>query len=100
MTILKQIGAIVIVLIVIVLMVWFTSLNPGEVTIDLAFGIVQPTISLAFAVCFTLGWAFGLFCTSFYVLRLLNERRRLRNEHRATASELKSLRNLPIADAD
>jgi len=96
----KQLGAIVLILIVFVLMAWFTSLNPGTVTIDLAFGTVEPTVSLAFAVCFALGWAFGLFCTSFYVLKLLNDRRRLRNEHKATVSELKSLRNLPIADAD
>ena len=96
----RQIGIILLILIVFVLMAWFTSLNPGAVEIDLAFGTVQPTVSLAFAICFALGWAFGMLCTSFYILKLMNDRRRLRNIQNATAAELKSLRNLPIADAD
>ena len=97
---LKRIGIIAIVLIVFVLMVWFTSLNPDVVTIDLAFGTVEPTIALALAITFVLGWAFGILCALFYVLKLLNERRRLRAQLRSTESEVSSLRSLPIADAD
>lgn len=97
---LKRIGFILLVLLVFVLMVWFTSLNPGGVTIDLAFGTVEPTIALALSVTFVLGWLFGLACTAFYVMKLLNERRRLRGELRQSRSEVSSLRSLPIADAD
>ena len=96
----RKIGVVFLVLLVFVVMIWFTSLNPGVVSIDLAFGTVEPTISLALAVTFVLGWAFGILSLSLYVLRLLNERRRLRNELRSSESEVKSLRSLPIADAD
>jgi len=97
---LKRIGFITLVLLVFVLMIWFTSLNPGVLTIDLAFGTVEPTVALALSVTFVFGWLFGLVCASFYVLRLINERRRLRTELRQTRSEVSSLRSLPIADAD
>lgn len=97
---LKRISVIAVVLIVFVLMIWFTSINPGVVTIDLAFGTVEPTIPLALAVTFVLGWAFGILCASFYVLKLINERRQLRTQLRNSESEVSSLRSLPIADAD
>jgi len=97
---LKRIGIIAVVLIVFLLMIWFTSINPDVVTIDLAFGTVQPTVPLALAVTFVLGWLFGVLCATFYILRLLNERRRLRSALRNSESEVSSLRSLPIADAD
>lgn len=97
---LKRIGIVAVVLIVFVLMIWLTSINPGVVTIDLAFGVVEPTIPVALAVTFVLGWAFGILCASFYVLKLLGERRRLRSSLRTSESEVSSLRSLPIADAD
>ena len=97
---LKRIGIIAVVLIVFLLMIWFTSINPGVVTVDLAFGTVQPTIPLALAVTFLLGWLFGILCAMFYVLRLLAERRRLRSALKNSESEVSSLRSLPIADAE
>lgn len=97
---LKRIGVIAIVLIVFVLMIWFTSINPGAVRIDLAFGTVEPTIPLALAVTFVLGWAFGILSASFYVFKLMKERRRLKTSLRNSEAEVSSLRNLPIADAD
>jgi uncharacterized integral membrane protein len=97
---LKRIGIIGLFLLVFVLMIWFTSINPGTVSIDLAFGTVHPTIPLALAVTFVLGWLFGLASVAFYVLGLLNERRRLRAALRNSETEISSLRSLPIADAD
>jgi len=97
---LKRIGIIGLFLLVFVLMIWFTSINPGIVSIDLAFGTVQPTIPLALAVTFVIGWLFGLASVAFYVLGLLNERRRLRSALRNSEAEVSSLRSLPIADAD
>lgn len=97
---LKRIGIGILVLLIFVLMLWFTNINPGLVTLDLAFGTVQPSIPLAFSVTFVIGWAFGLLCTSIVIFRLTNERRRLRRALRNTESEVSSLRNLPLADAD
>lgn len=97
---LKRISIIAIVLIVFVAVIWFTSLNPGVVSIDLAFGTIEPTLAVALAVTFVLGWAFGILCASIYALRLLGERRRLRAQLKNSESEVSSLRSLPIADAD
>lgn len=97
---LKKFGLGILVIIIFVLMLWFTSNNPGDVQIDLAFGVVQPSIAIAFSVTFIVGWAFGLLCASVFILRLMGERRRLRRSLRNTETEVSSLRNLPIADAD
>ena len=97
---LMRIGVIALVLVIFVLMAWFTSINPREMQIDLAFGTIQPSVSLALAVTFVLGWAFGLLSMTFYSLKQANERRRLRAALRKSESEVTSLRSLPIENAD
>lgn len=97
---LKRIGIGFLFVLIFLLMLWFTNSNPGVVTLDLAFGVVQPSIPLAFSVTFVIGWVFGLLCMSVVIFRLTNERRRLRRQLRNTESEVSSLRNLPLADAD
>lgn len=97
---LKRIGLIALVLMVFMLMAWFTSINPGYMPIDLAFGTIEPSIPLVLAVTFVLGWAFGLLSLAFYAFSLVNDRRRLRAALRKSESEVTSLRGLPIDDAD
>ena len=97
---LRRIGIVILIILTFLLMLWFTNSNPGVVTLDLAFGTVQPSISLAFSVTFVIGWAFGLMCTSMFIFRLINERRRLRRALGNSESEVSSLRNLPLTDAD
>lgn len=96
----KKVIALIVLVIIFVAMILFTRINPGHVSLDLAFGIVEPTIPMAFSVTFVAGWLFGLISTGLFMLRLLNERRRLRNALRNTESEVSRLRSLPIADAD
>ena len=97
---LKKIGVVILVLIVFGMMLVFTSSNPGFVDLDLGFLAVRPSIALAFSVTFVIGWAFGLLCTTAFILKLVNERRQLRRRLRHSESEVTSLRNLPLADAD
>lgn len=97
---LKRIGAILLILTILVAMLVFTRLNPGLIEIDLALGTVQSSIPLAFTVAFAAGWLFGLLCTAVFVMRLVNERRQLRKALRNTESEITTLRNMPISDAD
>ena len=97
---LKKIGIGLLIIVIFVMMLLFTSNNPGSVQIDLAFGIVSPSIPVAFSVMFVIGWAFGLLCTSVFILQLVNERRQLRRSLRNSESEVSSLRNLPLTDAD
>lgn len=97
---LKKIGIAILVVLVLLVMLVFTSSNPGFVDLDLFFLTVQPSIALAFSVTFVLGWLFGLLCTTVFILRLVNERRQLRRKLRHADAEVSSLRNLPLADAD
>ena len=97
---LKKIGIGVLVILIFVMMLVFTSSNPGFVDLDLFFLTVRPSVALAFSVTFVLGWAFGLLCTTVFILRLVNERRQLRRSLRHSESEVSSLRSLPLADAD
>ena len=97
---LKKIGVILVVGVILILMLVFTRLNPGLITVDLAFAAVETSIPLAFTVAFIAGWAFGILCGVLFVLRLINERRQLRRALRMSESEVSSLRSLPISDAD
>ena len=96
----QKIAIALLVLLIFALMLWFTRINPGLIKIDLAFDTVEPSITMAFAVTFVLGWIFGLACTAVFIIKLVNERRRLRKSLRIAESEVSSLRSLPIADAD
>jgi uncharacterized membrane protein YciS (DUF1049 family) len=97
---LKRIGLAVLIVIIVVVMATFTAMNRGELTVDLAFTSVTTSIPLAFTVTFALGWLFGILSMGFYALKLLNERRVLRRALRLTETEVSSLRNLPLSDAD
>ena len=97
---LKRIGLAILILLIVIVMATFTANNTGMVDIDLAFAEVNTSIPLAFTVTFALGWLFGILCLGFYVLKLLNERRVLRRTLRMSESEVSSLRNLPLSDAD
>lgn len=96
----KKLIAFLILVIVFVAMILFTRINPGQVRLDLAFGVVEPTIPMAFSLTFVAGWLFGLVSLSLFMLRLVNERRRLRNSLRNSEAEVSRLRSLPLADAD
>ena len=97
---LKKISIGLLVVFIFLLMLVFTSSNPGYVDLDLFFLTVRPSIPLAFSVTFVLGWVFGLLCTTVFIMRLINERRHLRRSLRQSESEVSSLRNLPLSDAD
>jgi putative membrane protein len=97
---LKRIGLLILIILIAAIMLTFTMGNTGMIDIDLAFTTVTTSIPLAFTVTFALGWLFGLLCLGIFALRLTNERRRLRRALRATESEVSSLRNLPLSDAD
>ena len=97
---LKRIGLAILIILIVIVMATFTANNPGTIDIDLAFKRFPTPIPLAFTIAFALGWLFGVLSIGFYVLKLLNERRALRRSLRMSESEVTSLRNLPLSDAD
>ena len=97
---LKRIVILVLFLVILVAMLIFTKLNSGLIEIDLAFRTFTSSIPLAFTMTFVIGLLFGLLCTAIFAIRLINERRQLRKSLRLLESEIHSLRNLPLNDAD
>lgn len=97
---LKRAGLLLLVLFIVVAMFTFTALNVGVVEINLAFTSVTASMPVAFTMTFVLGWLFGVLCMGLFALRLITERRTLRRSLRNTESEVSSLRNLPLTDAD
>lgn len=97
---LKRVGLIVLIIVLFAVMFTFTALNTGEIEIDLGFFKHTYPISMAFAATFVLGVLFGMLCMTAFVFRLIKERSTLRRALRVSESEVTSLRNLPLSDAD
>lgn len=97
---LKRVALFVVLLVIVVAVFTFTAHNPGTIAIDLAFLEVTTSVPLAFTTSFALGWFFGVLSMALFAWRLLRERRSLRRSLRVSESEVSSLRNLPLADAD
>ena len=91
---------LVVVALIFIAVMAFSSVNSGEIEVDLLFRSVTTSIPLGFALVFALGWLFGLACTALWAFRLVNERRTLKRSLKVSESEVSSLRNLPLTDAD
>jgi len=78
----------------------FAALNPGPINLDLAFTETEVQKSLALTVAFGVGWIFGLLCAGIMLIRLISERRKLRKSLRLAEAEVRTLRSMPIQDAD
>ena len=97
---LKRIAVIVLVVIVFTAMLVFTYHNKGTVDVDLILTTVTTSVPVAFTIAFAIGWLFGILCMAAWALRLINDRRNLRRSLRVSETEVTSLRNLPLNDAD
>jgi len=97
---LKRIGLVVLVIIILAAVITLTALNKGEVELDLAFFSGTYSITQILVGAFVVGTIFGMLCMTVFVFRLISERRTLRRALRMSESEVSSLRNLPLSDAD
>ena len=97
---LRRLGTLVMIVLVFLVILVFSWLNPGTIEVDLAFAKVETVKSLAFSIAFASGWLFGIGCVAFYVARVSNDRRRLRKTLRSAETEVSSLRSMPLQDAD
>lgn len=88
------------VMLVLLVAVVFAAINPGPMTLDLAFAEFEVQTSLALIAFLAGGWLFGVICAGFLLLKLLSERRQLRKSLRLAEAEVRSLRRMPIQDAD
>ena len=97
---LKKAGLILVLIAIAAVVIVFSHLNTGLIEIDLAFASIETSTSIAFIVTLLIGWSLGVLSMSLFTLRLVNERRVLRRSLRVSESEVSSLRNLPLSDAD
>lgn len=81
---LKRILIAVLFLLALAAAVLFTAMNPGEIELELGFAALQVPLGLAFILVLALGWLLGLVSALPRIMRLANQRRRLRNELRRT----------------
>jgi len=91
---------ILLVILVLLVAIIFAALNPGMIELDYAFGETEIQTSLALTMAFGVGWVFGLICAGLALLKAFNERRKLRKALQLAEAEVKTLRNIPIQDAD
>jgi putative membrane protein len=97
---LKRIGLGFLLLIILVIVFTFTALNSGTIALDMAFFAGTYSISIVVIITFIVGILFGMLCMTAFVFRIVNDRRTLRRALRMSESEVTSLRNLPLSDAD
>ena len=77
----------------------FAWLNPGVVSLDLAFASFDIPIATAVIAGLAVGWLFGLSCVGTYLLTVMRERRRLKKALKLAEAEVSNLRGLPTRDA-
>jgi len=98
MVMIRNLLLLTLVLVIVVLSAGFAWLNPGQITLDLGFGVLETTVSYAFIACFAIGWSFGLLTAAFWVVKQASRRRKLARQLRLAEAEVANLRQLPAAD--
>ncbi|MEC9375000.1 MAG: LapA family protein [Pseudomonadota bacterium] len=78
----------------------FAASNPGLIKLDLAFIEIEIQKSMALILCLGAGWILGMLCSVLFLLKGASKRRQLRKALKLAEAEVKSLRNMPIQDAD
>lgn len=79
----------------------FGYVNQGTMSVDVGFMRLDDVpIPVAFTAAFAFGWAFGLVTAGFVLLRMANDKRRLRRHLRFAEAEARGLRRLPLQDAN
>ena len=92
---------VLLIVVVVIVMFAFTWRNKVPLDVDLFFYSVPTTCGRGVSRShLRFGWLFGILCTGAWALKLLNERRSLRRKLKVSESEVTTLRNLPLNDAD
>ena len=80
--------------------VLFAAMNPGAIDVDLGLAEFHVQKSVALTLAFASGWLFGILCLAVALLRVVIERRRLREALRLAEAEVHTLRSQPASHAD
>jgi uncharacterized membrane protein YciS (DUF1049 family) len=96
----RKLLLVAVLLLTMFLAVVFAAANQGVTELDLAFARFEMQKSMAFILLFCAGWVIGVLSCGLFVFRSVYERRRLRKRLNLAEAEVKSLRTLPLQDAD
>jgi len=100
MVMIRNLLLVALILVVVIISAGFAWLNPGLITLDIGFSILETTVSYAFIACFAIGWIFGLLTAAFWAIRQAGRRRKLARQLRLAEAEVANLRQLPAADGN
>lgn len=79
----------------------FAYTNRDPISVDIGFMRLEDvSMTVAFAVAFAVGSAFGVLCAGIALLSMAREKRQLRRELRSAEAELSNLRSMPLQDAN
>ena len=96
----KKIVLIILMISIFITTLWFNNNNSELITIDLEIVSFTYSASIIFAVILFAGWLFGILCCSFYILKLLNERRLLRSTIKSKEKTISDSKHKTIKDAN
>ncbi|MEL7312486.1 MAG: LapA family protein [Pseudomonadota bacterium] len=95
----QRIVTLVVLLCIAVIAAVFASANTETIQVDLLYAVYELPQSLVIMGAMVVGVVVGVLCASLVLVRIFNERRRLRKALRVAEAEVKSLRSLPLHDA-
>lgn len=95
----QRIVTLVVVIAIALFAAAFASFNTQQISVDLLYAVYEVPQSMVIIGAVLIGVLIGLLCASLILVRVMNERRRLRKALRVAEAEVKSLRSLPLQDA-
>ena len=96
----KKVISTVFILAIFVIAVWFSYLNTEDISINLSFIQFSSKASIIFSIIFISGWLFGILCSLFYTIKILNQKRIIKSDLDQKIEELNTHRALPLKDAN
>tara|TARA_B100001059_G_scaffold52985_1_gene47006 strand:+ start:610 stop:906 length:297 start_codon:yes stop_codon:yes gene_type:complete len=96
----KKVINTVFILAIFVIAVWFSYLNTDDISINLSFMQFSSKASIIFSIIFISGWLFGILCSLFYVIKILNQKRIIKSDLDQKIEELNTHRTSPLKDAN
>lgn len=94
----RLIGSLLI-LLVIILFVFFTSRNPGDIQIDYYLGVASVPVAVLIISSLFIGSVVGVLISLGLILKTKRNMAKLRRQMKATEEEVNNLRTLPIKDS-
>ncbi len=96
----KKVINTIFILAVFVIALLFSYLNTDHISINLNFIQFSSKASIIFSIIFMSGWLFGVLCSLFYVIKILNQKRIIKSDLDKKIEELNAHRISPLKDAN